>query len=123
MGVNSYVDSFGRYIRTSIEQDQGSRRPFHVHNIHIGNYTSIATGINLCVGSNHNYRAIGNSGVVNNPMNLYPFVNKGQILIQNDVWIGCGAIIMGGVTVHNGAVIAANSHVVKDVSLYAIVDG
>lgn len=48
---------------------------------------------------------------------------KGQVLIQNDVWIGQNATIMGGVTIGNGAVVAANSHVVKDVQPYSIVGG
>lgn len=48
---------------------------------------------------------------------------KGQILIQNDVWIGRGSTIMGGVTIHNGAIIAANSVVTKDVEPYSIVGG
>lgn len=48
---------------------------------------------------------------------------KGQILIQNDVWIGRGSTIMGGITIHNGAVIAANSVVTKDVEPYSIVGG
>jgi acetyltransferase-like isoleucine patch superfamily enzyme len=43
--------------------------------------------------------------------------------IQNDVWIGHGAIINAGVTIENGAVIAAGSVVTKDVPAYAIVGG
>ncbi|MBQ9989685.1 MAG: CatB-related O-acetyltransferase [Lachnospiraceae bacterium] len=48
---------------------------------------------------------------------------KGEILIGNDVWIGAGSTIMGGVTIHNGAVVAANSTVTRDVPPYAIVAG
>jgi len=44
-------------------------------------------------------------------------------LIKNDVWIGQGAIINAGVTIHNGAVIAAGSVVTRDVPAYAIVGG
>jgi chloramphenicol O-acetyltransferase type B len=39
------------------------------------------------------------------------------------VWIGSGATIMSGVTIGDGAIIAANSHVVKDVAPYSIVGG
>lgn len=45
------------------------------------------------------------------------------IVIGNDVWIGSSVTIMSGVTVGDGVVIAANSHVVKDVPPYAIVGG
>lgn len=123
IGHNSYIDGYGGYIRTSIEQDYNAKREWYVHNIQIGNYTSIATEVSFCVGSNHNYRALSNSGAGSHPPQKYSFVNQGQIIIQNDVWIGYNATIMGGVTVRNGAVIAANSHVIKDVPPYAIVGG
>ena len=44
-------------------------------------------------------------------------------VIGNDVWIGCGAIILSGVTVGDGAVIGAGAVVTKDVAPYAIVAG
>ncbi|MFO1033354.1 MAG: DapH/DapD/GlmU-related protein [Hyphomicrobiales bacterium] len=45
------------------------------------------------------------------------------VTIGNDTWIGHGAIIMKGVTVHDGAVVASNAVVTKDVPPYAIVGG
>jgi len=45
------------------------------------------------------------------------------VIIGNDVWIGSGATIMSGVHIGDGAVIAANSCVVKNVSAYEIVGG
>jgi virginiamycin A acetyltransferase len=51
----------------------------------------------------------------------YP--NKGNTTIGNDVWIGYGATIMPGVTIGDGAIIAAKSAVTKDVEPYAIVGG
>jgi acetyltransferase-like isoleucine patch superfamily enzyme len=46
-----------------------------------------------------------------------------RIQIGNDVWIGCNCIIMGGITIGNGAIIAAGAVVTKDVEDYAIVGG
>ena len=43
--------------------------------------------------------------------------------IGNDVWIGYGAIIMSGVHINQGAVIAAGAVVTKDIPAYAIVGG
>lgn len=43
--------------------------------------------------------------------------------IGNDVWIGYGSIILSGISVGDGAVIAAGSVVVKDVEPYTIVGG
>lgn len=51
----------------------------------------------------------------------YP--HKGNITIGNDVWIGYKATIMAGVTIGDGAIIATNATVVKDVPPYSIVGG
>jgi len=52
---------------------------------------------------------------------VYP--QKGDINIGNDVWIGYNATIMAGVTIGDGAIIATNSTVIKDVEPYSIVGG
>ena len=49
--------------------------------------------------------------------------NKGDIVIGNDVWIGYEAVIMAGVHIGNGAIIAARAVVTKDVPAYTIVGG
>jgi acetyltransferase-like isoleucine patch superfamily enzyme len=46
-----------------------------------------------------------------------------KITIGNDVCIGDNVILLAGVTIGNGAVIAANSYVVKDVAAYTVVEG
>jgi virginiamycin A acetyltransferase len=51
----------------------------------------------------------------------FPF--KGDTIIGNDVWIGYEAVVMPGVKVGDGAIIAAKSVVVKDVPPYTIVGG
>jgi virginiamycin A acetyltransferase len=52
---------------------------------------------------------------------VYPF--KGNTVIGNDVWIGYNATIMAGVNIGDGAIIATNATVVKDVAPYTIVGG
>lgn len=49
--------------------------------------------------------------------------NKGDIVVGNDVWIGYEAVIMAGVRIGDGAVIAARAVVTKDVPPYTIVGG
>ena len=49
--------------------------------------------------------------------------NKGDIVIGNDVWIGYEAVIMAGVRIGNGAIIATRAVVTKDVPPYTIVGG
>ncbi|MFT6131261.1 MAG: virginiamycin A acetyltransferase [Neolewinella sp.] len=51
----------------------------------------------------------------------YP--RKGDVMIGNDVWIGYNATIMAGVIIGDGAIIATNATVVKDVPPYTIVGG
>lgn len=48
---------------------------------------------------------------------------QGRILIGSDVWIGDGVFIRRGVTIGDGAVVAARSTVIKDVAPYEIVGG
>ena len=50
-------------------------------------------------------------------------INHKYVKIGNDVWIGCGAIILPGVTIGDGAVVGAGAVVTKDVSSYEVVGG
>ena len=95
--------------------------------ISIGNYCSIASNILMVLGGNHRYDRITTF-----PFNiLYGYgsgkigdgYSNGDILIGNDVWIGTNVTIMSGVNVGHGSIIAAGSHVVKDVPPYAIIGG
>ena len=49
--------------------------------------------------------------------------SKGPVIIGNNVWIGDKATILSGVTIGDGAVIAANAVVTKDVPAYSVVGG
>ena len=49
--------------------------------------------------------------------------NNGDIVIENDVWIGFEAVIMSGVHIGDGAIIGARALVTKDVPPYTIVGG
>jgi acetyltransferase-like isoleucine patch superfamily enzyme len=55
--------------------------------------------------------------------NNYHSNSKGPIRIGDDVWIGCRAIILSGVTIGRGAVVAAGAVVTKDVPPHTIVGG
>ena len=99
-------------------------REENCHNIQIGRYTSIADRVRVNIDLNHEYLNVA-MGVFDelSDLNVIRLKRKGEVLIGNDVWIGCNTCIMGGVTIHNGAVVAANSVVTKDVPPYAIVGG
>lgn len=91
----------------------------------IGNFCSIARNVTFQT-YNHNSKKITSYFI---GQNLFKekweneTVSKGDILLQNDVWIGAHSVILGGVTIHNGSIVAANSVVTKDVPPYSIVAG
>ena len=96
----------------------------------IGKFCMIASGVTFIMnGANHLTEAItsfpfaifGNGWEHAMDGKSYPY--KGDTVIGNDVWIGYHATIMAGVTIGDGAIIAANSTVTKDVEPYAIVGG
>ena len=60
-----------------------------------------------------------------NESRIVPYVNshKGSITIASDAWIGTGAVILPGLIIGEGAVVGANSVVIKDVAPYTVVGG
>lgn len=95
-----------------------------LYNFQIGRYNSVASGIKVIIDADHDYKKVFQGRIRNFPYEAPVRINrKGQVIIQNDCWIGIGATILGGVTIHNGAVVAAYAVVAKDVPPYAIVVG
>jgi len=97
----------------------------------IGRFSSIAH-TQFFLGGNHpkHFFAQGmflpkyfsNAGDIEESLNE-DFASNGNINIGSDVWIGNFSTIMSGINVGDGAVIAANAHVVSDVLPYSIVGG
>lgn len=100
-------------------------------NTKIGNYCSVASDV-ICGLGNHPLDLFSTSPLfyrINNTFKLnivskdLDFPEYKSINIGHDVWIGTRAIILDGVNIGNGAVIAAGALVTKDVPPYAIVGG
>ena len=106
--------------------------PINDDHLIIGKFCSIACGVRfLFTSANHAMSSLS----------TYPFPlffeewnlpgeqvtkawdNKGDIVIGNDVWIGYEAVILSGVTIGDGAIIAARAVVTQDVPPYTIVGG
>jgi acetyltransferase-like isoleucine patch superfamily enzyme len=85
-------------------------------NTEIGNYVMLAGRVAI-VGGDHRIDVPGLPAI-----NAGRDVNK-QVIIEDDVWIGYGAIIMHGVKIGEGAVIAAGAVVTKEVPPYSIYGG
>lgn len=101
IGNNSFIGAF------SLLDGTGS--------LNIGNDVMIATHVRI-VAANHNFDRI------DIPMKNQGITGKG-IKINNDVWIGTGAVILDGVNVGEGSIVAAHSVVTKDVPDFSIVAG
>lgn len=93
--------------------------------VSIGSFCSIARNVSM-QAFNHNTKKLTTyyigRNVFGEPLKNET-VSKGDIVIKNDVWIGAHSVILGGVTINNGAIVAANSVVTKDVPPFSIVAG
>ena len=106
--------------------------PINRERLVIGKFCSIACGAKFLFNSaNHTLRSLSTY--------IFPVLfeewgldvaripeawdNRGDIMIGNDVWIGYDAVVLAGVTVGDGAIIAARAVVTKDVPPYTIVGG
>lgn len=92
--------------------------------VKIGNFCSIADNVKIFIGGEHNTKWI----------TTYPFsalmpefshikghpATKGNVIIDNDVWIGYGATILSGTYICSGAVIGANAVVRGYIPPYSI---
>lgn len=95
--------------------------------LEIGSYCSIADSATIILGGEHRTDWV----------TTYPFSHffpeargfkghprtKGDVVVGSDVWIGYEALILSGVRVGNGAVVAARSVVTRSVEPYSIVAG
>lgn len=98
----------------------------------IGKFCSIASGTKFIMGAaNHRissvttypFNVFGGTWEEKTPPHLSQLPVKGDIVVGNDVWIGRESVIMPGVKIGDGCVIAAYSVVTKDVQPYSLVGG
>ncbi|MBB3255885.1 acetyltransferase-like isoleucine patch superfamily enzyme [Paraburkholderia bannensis] len=89
----------------------------------IGNFVSIADNVRFLLGGNHPHGGLSTFPFTFSYHGKLEAQTKGPITIGDDVWIGYDAIILSGVRIGQGAVIAAGSVVTRDVPPYAIVGG
>ena len=91
----------------------------------IGNYVSIASDSLFLLGMNHPTDTFTTFPLRSKfvSRSSKDALSRGPIIIEDEVWIGSNAVIMSGVTIGRGAVIAAGSIVTKSVKPYHIVGG
>lgn len=92
----------------------------------IGNNVMFANNVALVGRYDHNYHQIGTPTRLASQIRDMDYNWKGlnsKIIIEDDVWVGYGAIILSGVKIGRGSIIAAGSVVTKNVEAYSIVGG
>lgn len=108
-----------------------------IYNAKIGRYCSIGNEVSVVVGRHPTRRFVSTSPAFYSTQkhHLLRYVNEQlfeeyrhfdngkSVIIGNDVWIGSNSIILEGIRIGDGAIIAAGSVVVKDVDPYCIVGG
>lgn len=106
--------------------------PIHQEKLIIGKFCSIACGTKFLFNcANHTLKSLSTytfplfyeEWKLEKSNITTAWDNKGDIVIGNDVWIGYEAVIMAGVHIGDGAIIAARAVVTKDVPPYTIVGG
>ncbi len=73
--------------------------------------------------STYPFNVMGKNWNKATPDHLSELPHKGDIVIGNDVWLGRECVIMPGVKIGDGAIVAAYSVVTKDVDPYSVVGG
>lgn len=73
--------------------------------------------------STYPFAVLGGAWAEALPLAEYPFPAKGDTVVGSDVWFGYQSLIMPGLTIGHGAIIAARAVVTRDVPPYAIVAG
>lgn len=90
----------------------------------IGNYCSIAPNVQFILASEHSYKYLSAFPFKVKVLGeKYEALSKGDIIIEDDVWLGLNSIILSGVKIGQGAIVGAGSVVTKDIPPYAIAGG
>lgn len=126
---NTYLNSFFDFEKVKV--GNYTYGPLNImcwndekEHLSIGSFCSIASGVVFILGGNHNMNSIS----------TFPFrhflygdnseaFTKGEIIIGDDVWIGTNSIVLSGVTIGQGSVVAAGSVVTKSFPPYSVIGG
>jgi chloramphenicol O-acetyltransferase type B len=119
----SFEESVVRYLYGDDYSASAWKPQWPTDPLHIGDYVCIGAEAVILMGGNHTHRT--------DWFSLYPFAEvildaykgKGATTIADGAWIGMRAMLMPGITIGEGAVIASGAIVTKDVAPYTIVAG
>jgi acetyltransferase-like isoleucine patch superfamily enzyme len=137
-GKSSYL-SYGRDLHVGVEARLWAPKHLtigncvyigkHVHieaNCRIGSYCLIANSVAIVGRRDHDFSAVGY------PVRFSPWVGSQrfpspyadeEVVLEDDVWLGYGTIVLTGVTIGRGSIVAAGSVVTRDIPSYSIAVG
>tara|TARA_B110001450_G_C17637054_1_gene487630 strand:- start:490 stop:1143 length:654 start_codon:yes stop_codon:yes gene_type:complete len=141
---NSHVYNYNLSIKTKIGKKVRVDKGTEIHKLELGDYSSISgpsyiedaiigkycsiARNTVIAPSSHNYEWVSTSHLLT--LKDFGFINEDilssqadPVIIGNDVWIGINAIVLRGIKIGDGAVVAAGAVVTKDVAPYSIVGG
>ncbi|KRB40423.1 CatB-related O-acetyltransferase [Phenylobacterium sp. Root700] len=121
--TGGFEDSVVRYHYGDAYSREAWTPQWPIDQLHIGDYVCIGAEAVILMGGNHTHRT--------DWFSLYPFEDvileayqgKGDTVIADGAWIGMRAMLMPGVTIGEGAIVASGAIVTKDVAPYMIVAG
>ncbi|MFJ9989319.1 CatB-related O-acetyltransferase [Pseudomonas putida] len=95
--------------------------------LRIGSYSSIAAGVQILLGGEHRADWVSSypfPAMVDGLEDITDYDrSKGDVVIGSDCWICTNAVILSGVTIGHGAIVAAGAMVTRDVPPFAVVGG
>ncbi|UXI03891.1 CatB-related O-acetyltransferase [Photobacterium sp. TY1-4] len=123
---DAYDQGFEHSVVRYLHGDEASQHwepRWEIDKLYIGDYVCIGAEAVILMGGNHTHRS--------DWFSLYPFMDrieeayqsKGDTVLEDGCWIGMRAMIIPGVTVGEGAIVAANSVITKNVAPYTVVGG
>lgn len=92
-----------------------------ISHIYIGNYVMFGPNVTIR-GGNHRIDVVGRYMYDIKENEKLP-ENDQDVIIEDDVWVGCNATILKGVTIGRGSVVAAGAVVTKSCNPYSIIGG
>ena len=130
--LKSWVVIFDKVILYNCEIGNHTyiQKNSRIFNASIGNFCSIASNVSIAPGlhlttgvSLHPSFYLEDTPLAITFAKRDYFTVTKKVTIENDVWIGENVIILDGITIHTGAIVAAGSVVTKDVQPYSVVGG
>ncbi|ADC86478.1 MULTISPECIES: CatB-related O-acetyltransferase [Staphylococcus] len=127
---NNYVDRFCKIRNSTIGKYSYIGFGSDFNHVEIGNYCSISSDVKMGLGK-HPLEFFSSSPIFysnNNPFGIKEAYFKfddspNKTIVGHDVWIGANVIVLDGIQIGNGAVIAAGAIVTRNVEPYEIVGG